>query len=104
MLSLSLWAVLAAPLCSESQGLPSAPGTWISNPTCAEWNGLQDRSKAQWASAFLSTMSMGLSRGKREQKLKAGQDFSEAVTAMDAHCAANPNAQASEAAIAFLNY
>ncbi len=49
-------------------------------------------------------MSMGLSRGKREQKLKAGQDFSEAVTAMDAHCAANPNAQASEAAIAFLNY
>jgi hypothetical protein len=95
--------LLAAPLHSESQGLPSAQGTWISNPTCSEWVALHERSKAQWATAFLSTMSMGLSRGKKEQKFKVGQDFSEAVIAIDTHCSAHPTAQASEAAAAFLN-
>lgn len=103
-LSASLLLGLAASPYSEGQGLPSAQGTWISNPTCAEWTALHDRSKAQWATAFLSTMSMGLSRGKREQKFKVGQNFTEAVTAIDTHCAAYPEAQASEAAAAFLNY
>lgn len=96
--------LLAAPLRSESQGLPSAQGTWISNPSCSEWVALHERSKSQWAAAFLSTMSMGLSRGRKEQKFKAGQDFSEAVIAIDTHCSAHPNAQASEAAVAYLNY
>jgi hypothetical protein len=104
-LTLSAFSVvlLVGPLHSESQGLPSAQGTWISNPTCSEWVELHERSKAQWATAFLSTMSMGLSRGKKEQKFKVGQDFSEAVIAIDTHCSAHPTAQASEAAAAFLN-
>ncbi len=104
MVSLFFLAVLATPLSSECQELPSAQGTWISNPPCTEWVTLHQGSKTKWATAFLSTMSMGLSRGKREQKFKGGQDFSEAVAAMDAHCAAHPDAQASQAAAAFLNF
>ncbi len=95
---------MATALRSESQGLPTAKGTWISNPTCSEWTGLHERSKSQWATAFLSTMSMGLSRGKKEQKFKVGQDFGEAVIAIDTYCSAHPNAQASEGAATFLNF
>lgn len=103
VLSVALLVSLGASPHAEGQGLPSAQGTWISNPTCAEWVELHESSKTQWATAFLSTMTMGLSRGKREQKFKVGQDFSEAVMAIDIHCAAHPEAQASQAAAVFLN-
>lgn len=101
-LVVSLSMTLAASPNSEGQELPIAQGTYIANPLCSEWMKLHERSKTQWAAAFLSTMSMGLNRRHREQKFQVGQDFSKVITAMDTHCAAYPDAQASEAAAPFL--
>ncbi len=104
VLSAALLVALATPMRSESQALPVTGGGLISDPSCADWAGMHEESKHKWVGVLLSTMSMGLSRGKKEQKYKMGQDFSQAVASMDAHCAAHPTGQASAGVAAFLNY
>lgn len=79
-------------------------GKWISDPSCKEWVNLHAESKTKWIGVFLSTMSMGLARGKKEQKHRADQDYTEVVTAMDSHCTTYPDGQASQGAVAFINY
>ncbi len=99
-----LVAVFALPLQSRSQELPITVGKWISDPSCKEWVSLHAESKTKWVGVFLSTMSMGLARGKKEQKYRADQDYSAAVAAMDNHCVANPDGQASQGVAEFMNY
>lgn len=90
---------------SISQTLPGKPYTMFGNPTCSEWPEMNADSKFAWTSSFLSTLSMGHETSRRagKQKFKDLKGIEEVVEVMNKHCAANPQAQASEAAAPFLN-
>lgn len=88
-----------------SQTLPGKPYTLIGNPECSEWADMKAESRFAWTSGFLSTLSMGHETSRRlgEQKFKDLQGLEKVVAAINTHCVANPEAQASEAAAPFLN-
>ena len=104
-----IFVTMAFTLCfsmqSVSQTLPGKPYTLIGNPECSEWADMKAESKFAWTSGFLSTLSMGHETSRRlgEQKFKDLQGLEKVVLAINKHCVANPNAQASEAAAPFLN-
>jgi hypothetical protein len=90
---------------SVSQTLPGKPYSLFGNPECSEWAEMNAESRLAWTSGFLSTLSMGHETSRRlgEQKFKDLQGLDKVVTAINKHCVAHPDAQASEAAAPFLN-
>ena len=61
--------------------------------------------KFAWTSGFLSILSMGHETSRRvgQQKFKDQNGIGEVIEVINLYCAANPQAQASEAAAPFLN-
>lgn len=107
----SMGMVLASALMA---GLPASAGArslmgdrdqFIGNPQCTDWATMNAASRFEWTGIFLSVVSMGHAKRlkKGEQQYKNLEGVEEVVAAIDAHCAVNPQAQASEAAAAFLN-
>lgn len=90
---------------SISQTMPGKPYTMFGNPMCADWPEMNADAKFAWTSSFLSTLSMGheTSRRSGQQKFKDLMGIEEVIGVINKHCAANPQAQASEAAAPFLN-
>lgn len=97
--------LLGMPLASEAQSLIGQRDQFLGNPRCADWAEMNAGAKSFWTSMFLSTLSMGheTSRRKGQQKFKDLKGIDEVIEVVTTHCAANPEAQASEAAAPFLN-
>lgn len=93
------------PLLAEAQTQMGQRHQFMGNPQCADWSGMSPAARFEWTTVFLSTLSMGLenSRSRGKQKYRNHEGVDEVVTAINAHCVANPQAQASEAAAPFLN-
>lgn len=90
---------------AEAQSLMGQRHQFMGNPQCSDWTAMNTASRFEWTTVFLSTLSMGheTSRRKGQQKYKNHEGVEEVITAINAHCTANPAAQASEAAAPFLN-
>lgn len=103
LISMALLAGL--PAVSAAQSTMGQRDQFIGNPQCSDWKNMTAAAQFSWTSTFLSTLSMGLEtrRSRGQQKYKNHEGVEEVVTAIHAHCAANPQAQASEAAAPFLN-
>lgn len=101
----SVVVVLAVPLVAEAQSQMGQRHQFMGNPQCSDWATMTAAARFEWTTVFLSTLSMGheTSRRKGQQKFKNHEGVDEVVTAIDAHCVAHPQAQASEAAAPFLN-
>ena len=95
------------PATSISQTSPVQPysNSMFGNPMCADWPGMKAEAKFAWTSGFLSILSMGHEASRRagQQKFKDQQGIDAVVEVINQHCAANPQAQASEAAAPYLN-
>lgn len=93
------------PMLVEAQTRMGQRHQFMGNPQCDDWASISAPARFEWTTVFLSTLSMGLensgSRGRQKYKNLKGVD--EVVLAITAHCAAHPQAQASEAAKPFLN-
>ncbi len=106
MLALASTAMLAGlPGQAEAQSTMGQRHQFMGNPNCSDWANMNTTSRFEWTTVFLSTLSMGheTSRRKGQQKYKNHEGVDEVITAINAHCTANPAAQASEAAAPFLN-
>ncbi len=90
---------------SQAQTQMGQRHQFMGNPQCADWGNMTPAARFEWTTVFLSTLSMGLenSRSRGKQKYKNHEGVDEVVKAIDTHCTANPQAQASEAAAPFLN-
>jgi hypothetical protein len=90
---------------AASQTLPGKPYSMFGDPMCSEWPGMNAEARFAWTSGFLSILSMGHETSRRtgQQKYKDLKGIDEVVEVINKHCAANPAAQASEAAAPYLN-
>lgn len=90
---------------APAQSLMGQRHQFMGNPQCVDWENMDVRSRFEWTTVFLSTLSMGheTSRRKGMQKYKNNEGVEEVIAAISVHCAAHPEAQASEAAAPFLN-
>ena len=104
-LFLSVACLIGMPPGSEAQSLMGQRDQFIGNPQCSDWAGMSAGARFNWTNTFLSSISMGLQKHRHEaqQKYKNGEGIDQVIAAIDQHCAANPAAQASEAAAPFLN-
>ena len=90
---------------SQSMPAKSYSYSMFGNPMCSEWPGMSADAKFAWTAGFLSILSMGHETSRRagQQKFKDQKGIDEVIEVINRHCAANPQAQASEAAAPFLN-
>ena len=104
-LRISLALLLGVPVLTEAESLMGQRDQFIGNPQCSDWAGMSAGARFNWTNTFLSSISMGLQKHRHEaqQKYKNGEGIDQVIAAIDQHCAANPAAQASEAAAPFLN-
>lgn len=104
-IAVSAALLLICPLLTKAQTQMGQRHQFMGNPQCSDWTTMTPAARFEWTTVFLSTLSMGLetSRSRGKQKYKNHEGIDEVVTAISAHCVANPQAQASEAAAPFLN-
>lgn len=97
--------LLSLPILVDAQTQMGQRHQFMGNPQCGDWTNMSASARFEWTTVFLSTLSMGLenSRSRGKQKYKNHEGVDEVVTAINAHCVAHPEAQASEAAAPFLN-
>ena len=74
------------------------------SPRCADWPGMSVEARSNWTRAFISALSKGYEeiRRKGKQKFSNSEGVETVVAAIDQHCAASPDGQASEAIGPFL--
>ncbi len=101
----ALAAVLSLSLCMATGAHAQTSGSFslFGSPRCTEWNDMTPDARLVWTRAYLSTISKAyLEIRGADKKAKTPQDIEQAVKAVDAHCTAQPEAQAADGIAPFL--
>ncbi len=94
---------LAPGMVTSVQAQTTGSFSLFGSPRCTEWNDMTPDARLVWTRAYLSTISKAyLEIRGADKKAKTAQDIEQAVKAVDAHCTAQPDAQAADGIAPFL--